>query len=144
MAAWEGSIVREMVQQLQDLIGEEAVGALVARLGLDRGTSERAVPAVVGVVARQLGIEEMARGGLGSLLGSGALQRVQAFMQGGHALPDRQGAVADVASRLGVDTGVAGSALDIVLPIAVRGVRELLGARGGLGGALGSLGKLFG
>ncbi len=136
--------MQEMVRQLQDVIGDEAVGALAARLGFDRATGERAVPAVLEVVAGQLGLEEAAAGGLAGLLGSGALQRVQAFMNGGHALPDRRAAEADVASRLGVDTGAAGSVLDTVLPIAVRGVRTLLAERGGLGGALGSLGRLFG
>ncbi len=136
--------MQEMVQRLQDMIGDEAAGALASRLGLGRATSERAVPAVIDVVAGQLGLKEAAAGGLGGLLAGGALQRVQGFLEGGHRLPDRDGAEREVGARLGVDAGTAGSVLDIVLPIVVRGVKELLDRRGGLGGALGSLGRLLG
>ncbi len=126
----------EIVQELTELIARKGTRELVDRAGLDPATAARAVPAGLEVILDRLGgdgkdgLMEKGLGALGTLLGGDT-----------PSLPDHQGAVAELASRLGVGAEKAGGILSVLLPLVMQALRD----KGGSGGSpLGALGKLFG
>ncbi len=129
----------DMLSELMQHLGKTGIGTLVDSVGLDPETAAKAVPSGLEVILGQLGAG--GRDGIGGLLGKGMGALGGVLGGGGIALPDPEGAASQLASKIGVDTGKAGSILSALLPLVLQFVQS--GKDSG-GSPLGGLGKLFG
>jgi len=127
-----------MMEELMQQIGNAGIGELVDKVGLDPQTASKAVPSGLEVILGQLG---GGGGGGGGLLDKGMDMLGGLLGGGGASLPDPEGAASQLASKIGVDTGTAGSILSTLLPMVLQFFQS---GDGGGGSPLGGLGKLLG
>ena len=128
--------------EILKMVQGDGVAKLTGDLGLDGGTASSAVQATVETVLGQLG--GAGSEGLSGLLGGKGLGALGGLLGGSSPLPDHGGAVSALAGRLGLGKAEAGGILDALLPMILNAVKKLGSSGGGVGGALGGIGKLLG